>query len=123
MIFLWRFCRNTVPVKNRLLYKGVAVPIECSMCEADVEHMLHIFFDCDFAKNCWNSVGMKLYMDEVEFTPDWLLERLSIEPHEKLITIVTVPWSLWFARNKRVWEGVVLSPTIAIALGSKHITD
>ena len=81
-------------MKNRLLYKGVAVPIECSMCEGDVEHMLHIFFDCDFAKNCWNSVGMELYMDEVEFTPDWLLERLIIEPHEKLITIATVPWSI-----------------------------
>ena len=51
------------------------------------------------------------------------MERLSIEPHEKLITIATVLWSIWFARNKRVWESVVLSPTIAVALGSKHVTD
>lgn len=93
------------------------------MCERDVGHMLHIFFDCDFAKNCWHSVGMELSMEEVDFAPDWLLERLSNEPHKKLITIATVLWSIWFARNKRVWKGVVLSPATTVVLSLKHVTE
>lgn len=41
-IFLWRFCRNNVPVRNRLHHKGVNVPILCLLCN-DVEHLIHVF--------------------------------------------------------------------------------
>lgn len=81
--------------------------------------MLHIFFDCEFATNCWRAAGMEFNMSEVEFAPNWLLERLSQEPHEKLIIIATVLWSIWFARNKKVWEGVIFSPKTAFELSMK----
>lgn len=31
-IFLWRFCINTIPMRNVLRTKGVAVPIICPFC-------------------------------------------------------------------------------------------
>lgn len=48
-IFIWRFCRNTIPVHWRLSLKGIHLPITCPMCNADVAHVLHIFFDCQSA--------------------------------------------------------------------------
>ena len=60
------------------------------MCVGDIEHMLHIFFDCEFAKQCWQVAEMEFNMGDVESAPEWLLERLSSEPHEKLVKIATV---------------------------------
>lgn len=52
-VFLWRFCRNNVPVKSRLSMKGVRLPLNCPMCNSDVEDLLHVFFACPFALACW----------------------------------------------------------------------
>lgn len=106
-----------------LRHKRVTISISYPMCIGDVEHMLHIFFDCHFATNWWRAAGLEFNMAEVEFAPDWLLERLSHEPHEKLITIATVLWSIWFARNKKVWEGAILSPKTAFDLCMKQVLD
>ena len=51
-IFLSRFCRNNLLVRNRLMSKGISVPIICPMCNSDVEHLLYVFFDCHFAAYC-----------------------------------------------------------------------
>lgn len=51
-IFQRRFCSNNIPVRNVLRGKGVTLPIVCPMCETDVEHLLHVFFDCNFAFAC-----------------------------------------------------------------------
>lgn len=72
-VFLWRFCRNNIPVRIRLRWKGVNVPILCPMCERDVEHLLHVFFDCAFAYQCWLYAGTVFDMQYVEFGPDWLV--------------------------------------------------
>lgn len=52
-VFLWRFCRNVLPVRNLLRYRGVQAPVACSMCVGDIEHMNHLFLDCNYAKECW----------------------------------------------------------------------
>lgn len=52
-VLMWRLCRNNVPVRNLLRGKGVRVPISCVMCIGDVEHLMHLFLDCGFAKACW----------------------------------------------------------------------
>lgn len=36
------------------------------MCERDIEHLLHIFFDCKFAKDCWQVMNLEFNMANVE---------------------------------------------------------
>lgn len=31
-VFVWRFCKNNIPVRKRLSAKGVRLPITCPMC-------------------------------------------------------------------------------------------
>lgn len=88
--FLWRLCRNNVPVRNLLRVKGIHVPISCVMCTGEVEHLFHLFFDCEFAKCCWKGVGLMYDMWEVESAPEWLLDRLHSESSSNLIKIATV---------------------------------
>lgn len=76
--FLWRYCRNNVPVKKRLRVKVAELPIICPMCETDVEHMLHVFFDCPFSSSCWQYAEVHYDMSMREFAHEWLLQKLSI---------------------------------------------
>lgn len=122
-VLLWRICRNTVPVRNKLRGKGVHVPITCMMCTRDIEHLLHLFFDCTFASACWQHMGISYDMREVESAPEWLLNKLSIESTDTLVKIATVLWGVWWARNKKVWEGQSMSPNIAMSWSSSQIAD
>lgn len=76
-IFVWRFCSNIIPVRKRLRTKGVSLPISCPMCNVDIEHLIHFFYDCRFAKHCWNHVGLSYDWNSVESVPDWLLNKLG----------------------------------------------
>ena len=82
----------------------MCIPILCPTCNADVEHLLHLFFDCGYAKKCWEEAGLSYDMRTVEDASHWLLERLSTEMSEKLIIIAKVLWGIWFGRKKKVWD-------------------
>lgn len=120
---LWRICRNTIPVRYRLRGKGVVVPIGCFMCTGDVEHLMHLFIDCTYATECWQRMGMVLNTWEIENASEWLLDKLNMESQENLVTIATVIWGIWFARNQKLWENKVLTPAVALAWSSRQIVE
>ncbi|XP_074322969.1 uncharacterized protein LOC141659929 [Apium graveolens] len=122
-IFLWRFCKNTIPVRDLLRHKGVEVPSLCHVCSLDVEHMLHVFFDCNFASQCWQEIGLVFDMMEIESASSWMLNNLETNTHESLVTITNVLWGIWFGRNKKLWEGKYLSPSAVVELNARQITE
>lgn len=101
-IFLWWLCRNNVPVRNLLRGRGVQTTIICPMCGVDVEHLLHVFLDCRFANACWRVLGLEFDTSTIESCPDWLLQSLASESHERLVQVATVLWGIWSARNLKV---------------------
>ena len=122
-IFIWRFCRNNISVRYLIRGKGITVPISCPMCIRDVEHLLHLFFDCNFAQECWQFMGLSFDMREVENASDWLLEKLASESDEKLIKIAEVLYGIWFARNKKSFEERTLSPAVTMTWSRKQVDD
>lgn len=93
------------------------------MCSIDVEHLLHIFFDCSFAKECWQSAGLHYAMQDVESAFDWLLDKMvtgTIEEKEKVAMIL---WDIWFARNQKVWEGKIINPSSVVEISMKQKRD
>lgn len=101
-VFLWRFCKDAIPVRRRLSSKGIRVPITCPMCVNDVEHMTHLFYDCRFATGYWAHVGLQYDWSEVEYAPDWVLQNLSTGIKEELQKICMVLWRIWYWRNTKV---------------------
>lgn len=119
-IMLWRFFINNLPIINLLHSKGVSVPTICPACEEDVEHLLHIFFDCRFVAQCWKYNGISFDMSTVESAPLWLLDRLSTESHDKNVTISAVILGIWFVRNK---ENQMLMPKIVVDWSMNQIEE
>lgn len=97
--------------------------IVCHICSSDAEHILHVFFDCDYAKRCWLKSGLVYDMREVESTPTWMLEKLCTESEEKLIIIAKTLWGICFSRNRRVWEEKQLHPESIMEFTTRQITD
>lgn len=102
-VFLWRLCRNMLPVRNKLRGRGVPVTIGCPMCVGEVEHLCHMFFDCKFAQECWKIVGLSFNTRDVEYMYEWLLQLLVNGLDDVMIKVSSVLWGVWFSRNKRIF--------------------
>ncbi|KAL8094028.1 hypothetical protein AgCh_035786 [Apium graveolens] len=121
--FLWRLCKNNIPVKNSLIKRGVPTSIICPLCNVDIEHARHVFLECEYARGCWDYSGCDLDISEVEDLSVWLLEKLGMEAETKLVQMTKVLWGIWFARNRRVWEEKLLSPMITMDISMKMVTE
>ncbi|XP_074374230.1 uncharacterized protein LOC141714621 [Apium graveolens] len=122
-IFLWRFCTNTIPVINRLSSKGVNLSDTCPMCSMDAEHLLHVFFNYQFASQCWGHMGVSYDMQNVTSASEWLINKLGTCMNAELIKIVEVLWGVWFRRNRRVWDDKIVSHVIAMDWSVKVVID
>lgn len=90
------------------------VTINCPMCLTDVEHMIHIFFECPLAKSYWEGMGFHFNTSRVEYCADWLLNLLNTETSARLERIGTILWGIWHARNLKVWEEKSTTPAVAM---------
>lgn len=93
------------------------------MCGVDVEHLMHIFFDCPFAMNCWKASGIQFDVSRVEFAVDWLIDKLAKESQEVNVLIATTMWGIWYARNQKVWDQKSLTPTLATQRSMHHVSQ
>lgn len=59
----------------------------------------------------------------MEYLSNWVLDRLINKTEGKLESMDQTLWGIWFSRNKRVWEGMELTPKVAMDIGSKMISD
>uniref|UniRef100_A0A0R0JI36 Reverse transcriptase zinc-binding domain-containing protein n=1 Tax=Glycine max TaxID=3847 RepID=A0A0R0JI36_SOYBN len=50
---MWRMCRGCIPTRATLNFRGVQCPIVCSLCEVEIETIIHVFFTCTKNKDCW----------------------------------------------------------------------
>lgn len=121
--FLWRFCRNNLPLRYPLRGKGVLVPISCAMCVGDIEYLFHLFFVCSFAVACWRTVHLHYDLNNVEDVSAWMLNMLCSESHDNIVKIVTVLWAIWFARNNKVWEDKLLTSDGVMAWSSRQVKE
>ncbi|XP_074326804.1 uncharacterized protein LOC141664750 [Apium graveolens] len=122
-IFLWRFCRNNLPVRVRLKGKGVPVPIMCPMCNVEIEHLRHVFFECEFALSCWHSAELTLDTTNLYEADVWLLDKLETTSQSDSTKVCTVLYGIWYGRNKRVWENKVMSGETVMDICSKMLQD
>lgn len=121
--FLWRVCRSNIPVRANLQRRHITVPLICPMCTTDDEHLLHLFFDCEFASQCWHYAGLSFDLWEIGDVSNWLLNKLMTESHVQISKIAMILWTIWFFRNKRVWEEKSVNPVFAVDWGLKQLHD
>lgn len=89
----------------------------------DMEHVRHLFVECQFARHCWANLGGDFETSVVEILSTWMLDMLGTETDSKLVRLTEILWGIWLARNKRVWEEKNLSPGLVMEISSRMVTE
>lgn len=66
--FLWRVVRGVLPTAEMLTQKHVDISPQCAWCQNHAEDVVHVLFQCCFAREVWESTGLQnlVFNGEVE---------------------------------------------------------
>ncbi|KAG2303004.1 hypothetical protein Bca52824_031655 [Brassica carinata] len=109
-LFLWKIKHRALPVGDRLEARHVLPGSNCIHCD-NAETILHLFFQCPYAKEVWESVPLSggfAPMPLNNFEEEWnRLLRATALPPTGLAKCPLAPWilwSIWSARNQKLFQ-------------------
>ena len=53
-IFSWRACVDGLPVKVKMVERGIKSDFDCPVCGEMPESLFHVLISCDFALSVWS---------------------------------------------------------------------
>ena len=122
-MFLWKVAHKILPSKGFLNKRFNVDNQMCSWCNIDREDQDHILWTCQGAREVWESVSgwweirlpPSFFQGNLEVVLGTVTDAMSAQSWE--ITISATLWSLWLARNDRVFNNYVPSiPDIAFLI-------
>ena len=114
--FIWRACKGSLGVKERLQWRHICEEASCPVCGSPSETIGHALFSCTIAQEVWK---VSTYGPLIAAAPDgpfdvvfsWLHSRCS---KEEMRTLCALMWVVWYCRNKRVFDQETLvAPDVA----------
>ena len=123
--FLWRVCRGVLPTAEALVRKNVNMTKFCSWCQTEVEDEKHILFTCHFAREVWHELGMQQLVTVMqEDTIITVFKRVfRTGTREQCVMLGLFCWSMWFRRNKWVWDKATMSVFGVKAMALNMLND
>ncbi|XP_037493294.1 uncharacterized protein LOC105628614 [Jatropha curcas] len=107
--FLWRCCRDILPVKATLARRGLELDTACDYC-GTTETLVHALVECPRVRFCWQFFGIQLSIGNFP-TFLQLLEHLHhVWENEFFENFVMGLWSVWLSRNALKWNQVEERP-------------
>lgn len=93
----------------------------CALCNSGTEENVdHLFRNCQFALNCWSSIGFTLQNNIYIFEAINQI-RLQSHPDFYLVVIILMCWAIWLVRNDLIFKGRPPEPTMAKEIFQKEI--
>lgn len=104
-IFFWLLLHDRVNTRNLLHRKSMHLDsYACALCAEQVkETLMHLFWDCPFALNCWNHIlptrnrGISSF-DEICIRTQEINNEIALD------IIIMSCWSLWSVRNDKIFR-------------------
>ena len=105
-IFLWLLLHDRVNTRNMRRRRTFHLPsYNCALCQMNTkETSQHLFWDCDFAFNCWQSIlgtrcrGFTIF-DEILLAIQTLPTSIAME------IMIMGCWNIWIQRNGNIFKG------------------
>lgn len=123
--FLWRACRNLLPVRMSLCKKGVGRVSLCPICELEDEDIYHALVSCDMARVQWFACPLALRVDGFErgSFACWFSNVAKALDLLQLATAAMVVWGIWNRRNGFVHGEVVRDPVHCMNSSMRLLED
>ncbi|KAL4325354.1 hypothetical protein GQ457_11G001080 [Hibiscus cannabinus] len=105
-IQVWKFIQNMCLIMYNLYNRRIVPDALCPMCNQYIETIEHVLLDYEFPKSVWQGFGYSWPSHVAAYSlQDWLLWIFSHIPSIKFVEIIITLWAIWFARNRKIYEG------------------
>ncbi|KAF8406806.1 hypothetical protein HHK36_005927 [Tetracentron sinense] len=128
--FLWRACSNALAVGSILARRHIAMGVSCPWCGDTDESIEHCLMMCNFARAVLFSSPLAIHHRPTasqSFREWWLLlvNRLRAQPDKDtlVLTLASVLWFLWKARNEKLFSSLSCSPRSIVARASAFAAE
>ena len=104
--FIWRACKGSLAVAERLASRHVAVSSQCPVCGCAEESIIHALFECTHAQQLWSASEWGSLLIDAPSTSfaDRFAWFKSRGDGEEVRRFYALAWAAWFCRNKCVYE-------------------
>jgi len=100
---IWRVCRGCLPMRARLLDRGVNCSSMCAMWDESYDDAIHVLFGCPRANNILSS-KVSLTMQNKNTSAEIIFALLHDMSQIQVEQFVAILLSLWKSRNIHVWQ-------------------
>ncbi|KAL9432342.1 hypothetical protein AB3S75_027379 [Citrus x aurantiifolia] len=116
-IFMWRAARNLLPTAENLWkMKCLKDPI-CQRCNREVKTVRHALLDCKVARKIWYHASTSVQISNAQHQDilEFIYEVWSCWGKAEAEQTIALCWAVWFAKNKRIFEGKNSDPRASAA--------
>ncbi|GAU51479.1 hypothetical protein TSUD_413680 [Trifolium subterraneum] len=122
---LWRILNNAIPVKTNLIAKGILCDSICPTCNQSLETTDHTFLQCEWARLVWFGSPLTITTTNAKNQnfSDWLRYMLTNSSSTSMQLISTITYSIWLARNKKVFQNQYTPADEVVARALNSLTE
>lgn len=127
--FFWLLSHNVIPSNHLLVSRGMHINPLCSLCGEDPEIAEHMFRVCSVSKEIWKlcKFPSTFFSSSSEFI-SWLKTWANCQdlssyniPYRTLFSACI--WSIWNARNKKVFQYAPIHPSAISKEACSYATE
>lgn len=119
---LWIVCLKKLPTKDRLTKWGMQIDPLCILCSQKAETVSHLFFDCVYSRQIWESILNKFQIlrsgcgweNELNYAIS-LCKGNSFRALVFKLSLAAGVYFIWLERNSRVFGGNPKNPDRILA--------
>lgn len=109
-VFFWLLAQDRLSTRNILRRRNMQLQsFDFVLClDSHEETVEHLFLHCQFAKACWNLVGVQVpsLMDPLQVLESFK-SQLKVSFFMEIIVLMC--WSIWSVRNNLIFRGEATS--------------
>ncbi|XP_057450344.1 uncharacterized protein LOC130741444 [Lotus japonicus] len=105
--FIWRACRNVLPVYANLKKRGINLDPMCPCCGEEEETTTHAILTCNRTCRLWFGSHLNIHLPAsmIDNFKGWLEQILMHPSAEIMADVFNLAWTMWKRRNTWVFEG------------------
>ena len=99
----------------------------CEECNEGVEHLGHLFWSCQRAKQIWQCTKLRFAFEPAAinsfFDLVWHLMMLEEYDEDKIAVVVTIAWSMWTNRNEVRYGGTKMTGEALVKWSAQYLEE
>jgi ribonuclease HI len=122
---IWRILHNAIPIKPNLITKGITCDSLCPRCNKATESIEHAFLHCEWVSQLWFSSPLTITTTNIKAQTfsEWLKYMLINANKDSIQIIFSITYTIWFARNHKVFQNVDIPVLEALNRALKHLSE